>query len=54
MNLLKDQVRIATEQDGAKIIYGSLDYKMETVGLVDGNWFSPIVTEGMSTESKSY
>lgn len=44
----------ATERDGAQIIYGSLDYKMGTAGLEDGNWFAPIVTEGMRTDSPSF
>ena len=51
---LKQQVKVATERDGAKIIYGSLDYQMTKPELKDGNWFAPIVTEGMNTNSESF
>lgn len=54
MNELKQQVKVATERDGASIIYGRTDFIMEKRGLEDGNWFGPVVTEGMNTNSKSF
>lgn len=42
---------MAVQRDGAKILYGDLDYKMEDEPLAEGNWMQPIVTEGISTRS---
>ena len=42
---------MAVQRDGAKILYGDLDYKMEDEHLGEGNWMQPIVTEGISTRS---
>lgn len=54
METVKEKVRIAVERDGARIIYGSLDYKMEDEPFLDGNWMEPIITEGISTDSPSF
>ena len=51
---VKQKVRIAVERDGARIIFGNLDYKMEDELFVNGNWMEPIITEGMSTYSPSF
>jgi succinate-semialdehyde dehydrogenase / glutarate-semialdehyde dehydrogenase len=41
-------------KEGANIIYGDLDYEMKDSELRDGAWMSPIVTEGISFNSRSY
>ena len=50
---LKENVQNAIK-DGARIIYGRLDYKIDDFSLANGNWFSPIVTEGININSKSF
>ena len=51
MEEVKQKVRTACERDGGRIIYGSLDYKMEQEELSEGNWMEPIVTEGIEINS---
>lgn len=47
MVLIKDQVKSAVSNDGGKIIYGCLDYKIDNEALTEGNYVHPIVTEGI-------
>ena len=52
--LYLDQVKRAMGEGGAKLTYGDLKYKMEDEELMNGNFVSPVLLEGMDTDSKIY
>lgn len=54
LDLLKNQVKNALDRDGGEIVYGNTNYKMPEAGLQNGNWFSPVVIEGINTDSQSF
>ena len=51
---LKDQIKQATDNDGAKIIYGDVNFKLPDPELAQGNFVMPIVTEGIKRGSLSF
>jgi succinate-semialdehyde dehydrogenase / glutarate-semialdehyde dehydrogenase len=53
LDLLKHQLKKA-QGDGGQIIYGDPDFKMTDPGLQKGNWFAPVVIEGVDTHSESF
>ena len=44
----------AVSEGGAHVTYGDLKYKMQVPELANGNFVSPILLEGMDTDSKIY
>jgi len=48
------QVDQAVKNDGAKIVYGTLDHKSEKSDLANGNFVNPIITEGIKVDSASF
>lgn len=48
------QIAMATTEGEAKLVYGDLNFKIEQEELENGNFVSPIVLEGMNSESKAY
>lgn len=49
--LLKHNLKVAIERDGARVIQGRLDYEIDDSDLSEGNWFAPVVIEGTDIES---
>ncbi len=41
-------------ENGAKVVYGSLDYKMTDPNLKDGNFFHPMVIENITRNQPAY
>jgi len=53
-DLLMKQLKMATTEGEATLIYGDINLKMQKEELENGNFVSPMVLEGMNSDSKSY
>lgn len=54
LDVLKNQVKRAMTEGGAKHIHGDLDIRASRPDLADGNYTDSIVLEGMDTDSAIY
>lgn len=51
---MKRQVKTAVERDGARLIYGDPDWKIEDPELREGAFVQPMITEGIGYTTPSW